>query len=405
MARDTYKTIWQRVELQCPSVGQFRAKSWVNHAFRDIVEQRRWSWLVKRGQFVMPATYNTGTVSVTQGLPTVTGSGTTFTAAMIGRQFRIGDNSPLYTIQQFNSTTSLTLDADWGAADASAQTYEIYAAYVTPPDDFKSFIAVWDPANNWRLHLHRTQAEVNVWDAQRSNHGDAYFVVAADYTSSRVGSVDPVLQVRGTGPDPSVTSNSSYKGANDAIFTVEVTTGGASGVAVYQWKKDSGSYTTGVTTAATAQALQDGISIYWPTETYILGDTFIVRVASQDNPGTPRYELWPHKKSSYVYPYFYERDPDDLEDGGMVVPRSIRGDVILEKALHRAALWPGTETQPNPYYDLKLADRHRAEASRMIRELEISDDETYMADLSYIEEMRMAPLPFGDSKWLQSHAV
>jgi hypothetical protein len=325
---------------------------------------------------------------------------------MVGRQFRIGSNTPIYTIQSVDSATQLTLDQNWGAATAAAQSYEIYLAYVTPPSDFDHFEAVWDPAHNWRLHLHRQQKELNIWDAQRTNSGDVYMVAHADYSTSRAGKVYDVLQVVGTGPDPAKTADSSYTGANPAVYAIEVTTGGAAETAVFQWKKDSGSYTTGVTTASTPQALSDGVSIYWPAGvTYILGDTFVVRTDSNSQPGMPRYELWPHKKAAYVYPYLYWSTPDDLEDDGAVIPANIRGDVLLEYALARAAAWPGTAEKPNPYYDLTLSARHRSESREMTRELEVGDDDVYMQDLSHIEELAWAPLPFGDSQWLQSHAV
>lgn len=405
MARDDYARIWGRVLLQCPAAGSLRAQQWVSHAFRQVVEQRLWSWLIKRGQFIMPAVYNTGTVDVTLNDETVAGTGTTFTAAMVGRQFRIGVNAPLYTISRVDSTTGFELDQPWGAASVSGRTFEIYQALVTPASDFKSFLGVWDPAKNWRLHLNFQQAELNLADAQRSNSGDSYVVAAADYAASYAGKVGSALRVRGTGPDPASVEG-SYTGANDAIFTVEVTTGGETETAVFQWKKDSGSYTTGVTTSAAAQALQDGVSVYWPTgETYVSGDVFVVRVEAQANPGLPRYELWPHKKSAYVYPYLYESEPDDLEDSGMALPRYIRGDILLEMALAAAARWPGVDGQRNVYYDLVLARMHESRAKTMVRELEVSDDDVYLQDLSYVESLPWAPTPFGDSEWLQSHAI
>ena len=403
MARDTYEDIWRRVILHCPAAGNFRAKSWVNHAFRRLAENRRWSWLIKYGEFIMPAVYKTGTVTVTLGDQTVAGSGTAWTADMAGRQFRIGNTTPIYTILRVDSAISMELDRVWGSATGSAQTYEIYRAFVTVPEDFKSFQAIWDPANNWRLHLHYTQDELNLWDAQRANSGDSYVVAARDYSRSYAGTIEDVLQVRGTDPAP-VVSPGNFTGPNNAVFTVEVTTGGATVTAVFQWKKDSGAYTTGVTTAATAQALSDGVSIYWPTgETYVSGDTFIVRTEAQDQAGLPRYEMYPHKKSEYVYPFLYETKPDDLEDENAVVPRYIRGDVLLEEALSRAAMWPGTNDEPNPYYDLALAGRHERRAREMREELEVSDDSIYLSDLSYVQAMDAAPVPWGDSAWLQRH--
>lgn len=404
MARDTYDKIWRRVLLQCPAAGDKLARQWVSHAYRDLAEQRRWSWLVRYGEFIVPAVYETGTVTVTLNDATVTGSGTTWTQSMVGRQFRIGSNTPIYTIQRVDSTTSLELDRVWGSASDSGESYEIYQAFYTPPDDFAGFICVWDPYNNWRLHLHFTTDQINRHDAQRSHSGDAYVVAARDYSTSYAGTIGSVLQVVGTGPDP-VASLGSYTGPADGVFIIEVTTGGSTGTAEYQWKKDSGSYTTGVVTAATAQTLSDGVRIYWPTgNTYVLGDTFIIQATAATNPGLPRYEFYPHKKAAYVYPFLYEADPDDLEDSGTTLPRYIRGDVLLEASLAKAAMWPGLADKPNPYYDLALAGRHERRAREMGENLQVADDEIYMTDLSYDLPEGYAPVPF-DAAWMQKHDV
>ena len=230
-------------------------------------------------------------------------------------------------------------------------------------------------------------------------------VAGRDYSTARVGAIEAILQVRGTGPDP-VVSPADYIGANDAIFTVEVTTGGTVTNAIYKWKKDSGSYTSGVTTAATAQSLQDGVQIYWPgTVTYVSGDVFIVRTAAINAPGLPRYELWPHKKAEYSYPYLYVGSPADLEDSGAVIPYNIRGDVLLEYALAASARWPGLAGEPSPYFNLKLAGYHDSRATKMTQELELTDDEIFNQDLTYVENLPLAPVPWGDAAQLQKHAL
>ena len=183
MTVDSFTVIWNRVLLRCPSASAFLAQDWVRNAFRQIAERRRWSWLVKYGQFLVPAVYNTGTVSLTRSSATVTGSGTTFTSAMVGRQFRIGTGTPIYTISAYTSATSITLDSVWGGSTVSGSAYSIYQCYFTPATDFHSFISVFDPAMNWQLWLNVQQEELNLWDAQRANMGQSYVVSAYDYGS------------------------------------------------------------------------------------------------------------------------------------------------------------------------------------------------------------------------------
>ena len=80
--------------------------------------------------------YATGTVSLTNGSNIVTGSGTTFTSAMVGRWFTITDTTKYgqgywYRIAGFTDTTHVTLGANdgtavnWLNASISSATYRI----------------------------------------------------------------------------------------------------------------------------------------------------------------------------------------------------------------------------------------------------------------------------------------
>lgn len=181
MALDTYLGIAGKVLLRCPLAGPLLARDWVVDCFRRVAERRPWSWLVKQGQFTTAALYNTGTAAVTTGSPTVIGAGTAWTTALIGRQFRLTTTTPIYTITAVDAgAQTLTLDLPFGGA-VTTTGYEIYSAYASPPSDFNYFITVWDPNFNWQLHTGIIQTELNAWDAQRSNRGQAYLVSHRDY--------------------------------------------------------------------------------------------------------------------------------------------------------------------------------------------------------------------------------
>lgn len=406
---DTYGQIWNRVLLRCPQLSPKLSQDFVVNAFRRLAEIRRWSWLVKFGQFIAPAAYNTGTVTVTQNSTTVTGSGTAWDASMVGRQFRVGLTAPIYSITAVNSATSLELDSPFGGVTASGTGYTIYQCYYTAPVDFHQFICLWDPAFNWQLYLDVQQTEINIWDAQRANVSNAYVVSFRDYSTAQVGLVNAVLQVVGSGNAP--VSTGIYTAPVSATFTVEITTTGAPGTAVYKWKKGSGSYTTGVTTNAggAAEDLQDGVQIYFPTGvSYTSGDVFVINCVTISNAGLPRYELWPHQQANHVYPFLYEMRPTDLNDPNAVLPRYIRGDVLLEMALEDVCLWPGpSKDKPNPYYSLQNAAYHGGRARKFIEVLEVQDDNVWEQDLTYqYPSMAWAmATPLGDARFLQSHAI
>lgn len=74
--------------------------------------------------------YTTGTVTIAKGSTTVTGSGTTFTSAMVGRYFKV--SGEWYRIKSFTSTTILTLEERFEDTTASASTYTIGELPVIP---------------------------------------------------------------------------------------------------------------------------------------------------------------------------------------------------------------------------------------------------------------------------------
>lgn len=77
-----------------------------------------------RDRNLSQADYTTGTVSLTNGSATVTGSGTTFTAAMVGRWFQAPDGY-WYRILSFTSTTVITLNRTYVGTTGTGLSYLI----------------------------------------------------------------------------------------------------------------------------------------------------------------------------------------------------------------------------------------------------------------------------------------
>jgi len=109
-----YGQLQGRVASENPDTGGSQAGIFVNEAVRVIYDRRNWFGLMINGQVNSPQVYNIGTATVANGSQSVTGTGTTWTSSMVGRQFRVGYNAPIYTITAVNSTTSLTINLPWG---------------------------------------------------------------------------------------------------------------------------------------------------------------------------------------------------------------------------------------------------------------------------------------------------
>lgn len=355
--------------------------------------------------------YNTGTVSVTPGSNIVTGSGTVFAANFTNCQWRPGAppaNYPTYTILAVLSSTSLLLDKPWVGPALSGQSYQIFQCYFSVPADFQYFYSLVNPTANFRLWTNITQAHLDLCDPQRSSSGLSYGAAFLDYTQNFQGTVGPVLQVVGSGPDPVSTTTLGYSFPSDSVFGVRISTGGAVGTCEFIWNQDGGTYlsATVVTDSDTVFDLAGGVQVYFPAGTYVVGDTFVIACKADSISGVPRYELWPRAiNTPYVYPYIYAAKLPDLSDAAPQLPPFIarRGDVLLEMALEKLALWPGTETRANPYASAVNARTHHIQAETMIYELEKKDDDTATKDIVY-QNLGYAPAPWMDGAYLQNHA-
>lgn len=72
--------------------------------------------------------YSTGTISVTLNSTTVTGAGTTFTAAMVGRSLKVNDpngDGMWYKIAAYVDANTLTLENNYAGSTASGLSYVI----------------------------------------------------------------------------------------------------------------------------------------------------------------------------------------------------------------------------------------------------------------------------------------
>lgn len=98
------------------------------------------------------------------------------------------------------------------------------------------------------------------------------------------------------------------------------------------------------------------------------------------------YEAWPRPSAAgtYVIKYFARTDElaDDDPFKGVLATKT---QALLDGALARAARWPGTSTQKNPYFNLPLAAVLEAKFAAACQTLDIMDDDHYLMDLSQVD--------------------
>ncbi|MCC6798317.1 MAG: hypothetical protein IT366_24605 [Candidatus Hydrogenedentes bacterium] len=105
-----------------------------------------WSFWQARSQIVLLNAYSTGTVAVTQDSSAVVGTGTAFTAAMVGRKFR-GAGNEVYTITARADATHITISPEYQGASASGLAYTIFQDTYDLPSDVESVAGWWDATN------------------------------------------------------------------------------------------------------------------------------------------------------------------------------------------------------------------------------------------------------------------
>lgn len=410
---DNFVTLYNRLLNRAPEVGVILSQQLINDSWRTLQARKEWSWRRRSSTFAPPDLYLAGSAStnVAAGNPTlITGSGTAWTPAMVGRQIRLGGLLyPFYTIVGYLSPTALLIDQPWAGNDVASVPYNILQIYYPVPDDFGYFYTVISIKDAYRLWTNVTEADLSVYDPQRTNQGQTYAVVFRDYQSQYGGIVGPVIPV--TNPAASLpisTTSYGFSYPANATYIVQVVNGGASGVATFQWlRAGQTAFQPTQTTDVNAQDLSDGVQIYWPTgQNYTANDLYVINCTSLISAGVPRYELWPGPTfSGYLYPYIYIAKEYDLTPEAPNLPPFVanRGEILLEMALEKAAMYPGTVERPNPYYSLDLAKFHRGRFEDMMVDFERNDEEVGVTRVDY-QNYPYAPAPWYTGQWQQTHS-
>lgn len=156
------------------------APTLVNRAWSSIRRANLWSFNLFESSWITPALVNTGTVTATQGLPSITFDANAVIALnasqlaapyslITQRQFRIGVGG-IYSLITYNYLTgAATLDRPFGDPGGAGIAYNVYQLYYPAPyKDFRTWLSVRNPQMFIDLDLTTTRSEVDAMDPQRS---------------------------------------------------------------------------------------------------------------------------------------------------------------------------------------------------------------------------------------------
>jgi len=146
----------------CPGLNLDLIKSTLQDSYRQLCS-KDWNRLKLTRQTYTTAIYSTGTVSIAAD-GTVTGSGTTFTSAMVGRHMSVYYDDAFFEIQTYLSPTSIILK-DWAGEVVSGEAYTIFKIIYTIDPSFK---LVWNVIHQIPLKK-KSQSYFNSVDPGRTS--------------------------------------------------------------------------------------------------------------------------------------------------------------------------------------------------------------------------------------------
>ncbi len=173
----SYGTIRLRLQKQAPGTDLELLDGWIQDVYTEILDRLPWKRSEADIVIQAPVSYATGTVTVTQGVATITGAGTVWTAGMTGLAIRFDNQETYYQFTDVNAT-SATLDRPYEGVDGTEVTYRIdQPVYVMPANarQIRSVVPMHDRTRPLEMI---TPAELDRISISRNTYGTPKYAVA-----------------------------------------------------------------------------------------------------------------------------------------------------------------------------------------------------------------------------------
>jgi hypothetical protein len=138
----SFRTMKMELQSFIPELSAIQLGLRINRSYSHILDLHPWSFLKRESLLTTYPPYDTGTATVTNGSITITGSGTNWTAELIGRFFRCNTQSSFYRITAVDSNAqTLTLELPYNGSNITAD-YIIFQHQYPKPTDAKNVLSV-----------------------------------------------------------------------------------------------------------------------------------------------------------------------------------------------------------------------------------------------------------------------
>lgn len=156
-----------------PDLSQPKILALINGTLRKIYDRKTWFFNFVKGQLISPQATTQGQAQTTLYSDIVTGVGTNWTDALVGQQFRVGYNNPIYTIIDVPDSTHLQLELQWGSPSVTSG-YFIVQNYFNLGPNVKYLKCLVNMQLGYKFTLHATQDTLNTIDPWRQNANFPY---------------------------------------------------------------------------------------------------------------------------------------------------------------------------------------------------------------------------------------
>lgn len=155
----------------------------INNAYFQIWNKANWWFARREYYFDTIAAYTTGTLTATKNSATITGAGTAFTSAMIGRKLIVGGDDVAYIVKSVASGTSLTLETIYLGTTVSGSTYGIYKHLYRLND--RAMKILWAVTSKDKVKLQESNERRYIhWNAYSTSKGNPTHYIPRGQTTA-----------------------------------------------------------------------------------------------------------------------------------------------------------------------------------------------------------------------------
>ena len=176
----SFRTLKLELQSFVPELNAVQVGLRINRTIQHLLEAHPWSFLKQEAFVHTVAPYNTGTVAISNGSATVTGTLTAWTSNMVGRFIRFDSQIPISVISTVDTVAqTLTLTDLYNGPNITSSGHSIFQRYYAKPILCRDIISVRYDASL----PEKGQEYLNTLDPNRESTGQPVYWSNVDNTT------------------------------------------------------------------------------------------------------------------------------------------------------------------------------------------------------------------------------